>query len=726
MTERIRARRTAICLLVASLFPVVVSVLVIFAVLSPVGGVKLPQPKPPIGGGLTRVFDSEGDEIGRFREFEQNLAVEKADIPDHLKQAVISSEDRAFYRHRGVDLRGIARALRTDVQEREFAQGGSTITQQYVKLAYTGNRRTVSRKVREVVVAGQLDREVDKDDLLFKYLSSIYLGEGTYGVGAAAESYFHKSVKDLTVSESAMLAGMIPAPSRFEPRGNLGAAERRRQLVLGQMLDQGYLDQREYDEARRQRLWRLQAGLPVPPSVTVVHPPQEQYSEHPYFLDYLRRYLVAKYGPATVFRGGLEVHTGLDPALQAAAEKAVADSLNGSEPPLEMALTAVEPDTGFVRAMVGGRDFNAAQGQVNLALGKCARPQKKDLQRVDVAASCWEPDAVALDGGGTGRQPGSSWKPFVLAAALENGISEDKVYPAPGSYRIPDCTGKGCVIENFEGSAGGRATLRKATEKSFNTVYAQVVGDVGVVNVAETAKKVGITSAWVATPEVHGPSYALGVQEVSPLDMASAYGVFATNGLRLEPTPAMFIRTRTGKLLEDNRKRQGKQVIDENIAYQVTDILKGVITGGTGTAADIGRPAAGKTGTSQEFRDAWFVGYVPKLSVSVWMGYADRPQPMRNILGRDRVTGGSIPAATWKAFMVEALKDVPPDDFVLPPPPTTTTDPDATTISPPTTEEEPTTSSSSSSSVPPSSTTTGSTSTTSTSTTSTTSRIPLP
>ncbi|MDP9440675.1 MAG: transglycosylase domain-containing protein [Actinomycetota bacterium] len=718
--DRALARLTAAALLVAALFPLAVSAILVSALLSPVGAVTLPDAKPPVGGGLTRVYDARGNEIGRFREFEQHVAVTKESIPTVLKQAVIAAEDRKFYSHRGIDFRGILRALRTDVREREFVQGGSTITQQYVKLAYTGNRRTVARKVREVVVAGHLDQVANKEDILFKYLSSIYLGEGAYGVGAAAESYFRKPVSDLTLSEAALLAGLIPAPSLYEPRGNQGAAERRRQLVLDQMLQLGYIDAAEHAEAVRQRIWLERPRIPAPRNVTVIYPPQEQYATYPYFLDYLRRYLTAKYGPDVVFRGGLEVQTTLDPALQAAAEKAIADSLNGTQPPLEMALTTVEPSTGFVRAMVGGRDFGAEQGQVNLALGKCARPSKDVMPKVDVKASCWDEKAVVVEGGGSGRQPGSSWKPFVLAAALEKGIPDTKVYSAPSSYRIPNCTGKGCEIGNFEGSAGGRATLRRATHKSYNTVYAQVIGDVGVDKVGETAKKLGITSAWVANPEVHGPSYALGVQEVSPLDMASAYGVFATNGRRFSPTPVVTAKTRSGKVLEDNRDRDPEQVISEQIAYEVTDILKGVITSGTGTGADIGRPAAGKTGTAQEFRDAWFIGYTPALSTSVWIGFADKPTPLRNIKGIERITGGSIPAATWKAFMLEALKDVPPDDFIKPIPPTTTTDPNL--VPPPTFPEEETTTSSTSSSTTSSSTSTTTSSTTSTSTTSTTSR----
>ena len=329
-----------------------------------------------------------------------------------------------------------------------------------------------------------------------------------------------------------------------------------------------------------------------------------------------------------------------------------------------MALTAVQPDTGFVRAIIGGRDFSAPGGQANLALGGCTRPPDRFKDKVDVPATCWEEKAHVVGGGGSGRQAGSAWKPFVLTAALAKGIPETKVYSAPSSYRFKGCTGNGCTIQNYEGSGGGSASLRTATAKSINTVYAQLIRDVGVKETAEMAKKLGISSAWVATPEIQGPSYAIGTQEVSPLDMASAFGVFANQGKRAPATPVAWIRAPGGKTLEDNRRPTTQRVLDEGVANRVTDILKGVITGGTGTGADIGRPAAGKTGTAQEWRDAWFVGYTPQLSTAVWIGNRDRPTSLFGVKGVGRVTGGSIPADTWKAFMLEALKDVPPTDFM--------------------------------------------------------------
>ncbi|HVL02859.1 MAG TPA: transglycosylase domain-containing protein, partial [Acidimicrobiales bacterium] len=639
---------------VAAFMPVGVSAVVVSSLLFPPALEELPDPRPPGGSQLSRVYDANGKEIAVFREFDQRLPLVEGEVPEVLKQAVISMEDQSFYSNSGVDFSGALRALMANIRGQEITQGGSTITQQYVKNAYVGTERTYERKIKEAVLARQLDRLVDKDEILFKYLDGIFLGEGLIGVGAASMSYFRKPVSELTLSESALLAGLIPAPSRYEPRGNPEAAEDRRILVLETMLAEGYISPEEHDEAVRQRVWPTIKGMP-PRNVTLVYPTQDEVSEYPYFVDYVRRHLESTYGEA-VYAGGLEIRTTLDPRLQLDAEAAVAEALQGVAPPIDMAAVAVDPTTGFVKAMVGGRDFSAEGGQVNLALGKCptAPPELADV--VDVAASCWNPENVVVEGGGTGRQPGSSWKPFVLATALDQGMAPTRSYRAPSTYRIPNCRGDdNCTINNYEGSGGGSASLSSATANSYNTVYAQVIQDTGVPEVGAMAKRLGISSAWVASPERHNLEYALGAQEVSPLDMASAFGVFATNGRRLPATPVMWVKDANGEFVEDNREREGEQVLDPNVAFQVTDILKGVITGGTGTAADIGRPAAGKTGTAQEWRDAWFVGYTPTLSTAVWMGNRDQPTSLFNVKGVARVTGGSIPAATWKAFMTEAL-----------------------------------------------------------------------
>jgi penicillin-binding protein 1A len=410
-------------------------------------------------------------------------------------------------------------------------------------------------------------------------------------------------------------------------------------------------------------------------------------------MDYVRKYLEAKYGEDKVFQGGLRVQTTLDPRVQQAAEAAAAKARSGVKPatitkgarageptPFEVAIAAVEPPTGFVKAIVGGADFNAGgASQVNLALGGCNRP-RKEITKIEVEAACWALDdrGEYVKSGGTGRQPGSSFKPYVLAAALEKGIQPTKVYPAPGEYRLPekDCRPTStfdCTIENFEGGGGGSATVRVATHKSYNTVYAQLIRDTGCKETAEVAKKIGFTSIWYSSQE-HTCSgvYALGVTEVGPLEMASAYGTFANRGVHQAPTPIVRIEEPDGnggyKVLEDNRRREGTRALDEVVADNVNDVLKGVIEAGTGTKAKLGRPAAGKTGTSQLNKNAWFVGYTPTLSAAVWVGYRDEPIQMRGIKGCGQMTGGCLPAPTWKAFMDEALKDVPVTEFTEPAP----------------------------------------------------------
>ena len=289
---------------------------------------------------------------------------------------MISAEDRNFYEHGGVDLRGSLRALWADLRNQELAQGGSTLTQQYVKNAYTNKERTITRKVREAILATQLDRQFEKEEILFRYLNDVYLGEGAYGVGAASETYFRKPVSQLSLSEAALLAGLIPAPSFYEPRGNPQGAENKRKLVLGFMLEEGYLNQQQHDEALAQPVW-LDTQGPAPGPVTLVYSPLQQATQFPYFVDYVERYLKARYGPDKVDRGGLQIQTTLDIDMQRAAEESVANALKGTAPPVEMALASVEPPTGFVKSLVGGRDFyNGPYAQVNLALGKCPTPPR--------------------------------------------------------------------------------------------------------------------------------------------------------------------------------------------------------------------------------------------------------------------------------------------------------------------------------------------------------------
>ncbi|MDQ3462009.1 MAG: penicillin-binding protein, partial [Actinomycetota bacterium] len=510
-------------------------------------------------------------------------------------------------------------------------------TQQYVKSAYVGDERTLSRKVREAILASQLDRQVDKDEILFRYLERIYLGEGAYGVGAAAETYFHKPVSDLSLSESALLAGLIPAPSRYEPRGNPALAEERRLVVLGAMLEEEMISPDEHAEATAQRVWLAGPGVAPPPGpITAIHPREQAKTAFPYFVDYLQRYLAERYGEDAVYRQGLRIYTTLDPRIQAEAERSVAETLDGTEAPLEMSLVAVEPLTGFVKGLVGGRDF--ASSRVNLALGAA--------------------------GGGSGRQPGSAFKPFVLAQALEVGIAPTKTYSGRSPLTIGDYE-----AQNYGGSSYGGVDLRTATTKSVNTAFVALMNDVGVPETMALAKRMGISTSDYQEG-THGLSIALGSLDVSPLDMASAFGVFAARGERAEATPVVRVLDADGNVLEDNAEPERQRVLEEITADNVNEIMRGVLEAG-GTAGDNGidRPAAGKTGTAQDNGNAWFVGYTPTLSTSVWLGYSDAPREMRNIGGvRGGITGGSLPAATWESFMTAALADVPVTDFTEPAP----------------------------------------------------------
>jgi penicillin-binding protein 1A len=633
---------------------------------------SIPQPKSQETIVPTQVYDRNGNLIATFRQFDLSIPVKKTDIPTVLKEAVVSVEDRDFYKHGGVDVRGSIRALVADVRDEKTVQGGSTITQQYVKNAYTGGARTLTRKVREAILASQIDRQTSKDEILYRYLSTIYLGDGSYGVGAAAENYFRKPVSQLTLSEAATLAGLIPAPSRWAPRESPDAAENRREFVLDKMLQQGYITPAGHDAAMAQKVWLLAKGA-APAQATAVFPPETDQPKYPAFVDYVERYLIAKYGPEEVFQGGLRVQTTIDPRIQEAADSTVGNALKGTTEPLQMAMVAIEPQTGFVDALVGGREFGQGPfADVNLALGGCFQPPA-GRYTIDVAATCWDGNSVT--GGGGGRQTGSAWKPFVLATALSRGISPDKVYPAPGVFNIPDCKPtptNTCTIRNDEGQGGGSSDLRHAMWYSINTVYAQLVRDVGCKETGDMAKRLGVTSAWYSSQyQTCSGTYALGVVDTSPLDMASAYGTLDNHGAKADPTPILKIVDVNNKVLEDHvtTKPATTQVLSPAVADTITDVLRGVIQSGTGTAADIGRPAAGKTGTTSNFTNAWFVGYTPTLSTALWMGDADNEStPLRNINGTAEVFGGTIPAKTWRTFMLQALSNVPVTDFTQAPP----------------------------------------------------------
>ncbi|MDQ1568199.1 MAG: penicillin-binding protein [Actinomycetota bacterium] len=584
---------------------------------------SLPQEKPQADSRVSTVYAVDGTPIGEFREAESRVVIPADQIPKTIKISVVASEDHEFYNHAGVDWRGIVRAFWADVQKRQLKQGGSTITQQLAKNLYTDGSRTITRKAKEALIAAQIERSLSKDEILAKYLNTVYMGDSVFGVQAAAQSYFKKDAKDLTLSESALLAGVLPAPSLYSPRSHPQAAENRRNEVLDRVQRYGLASPDEVAKAR--------AGKPK------VYPPPGVVGRYPYFLDYLRIYLteVKKYDPELIYRGGLRIDTTLDPHLEETAQSILKKTLPNPKDP-EAALVSVEPQTGYVRTLVGGTDWN--ESKVNLALGKL--------------------------GGGSGRQAGSSFKPFVLARAFEAGVSPNKTYSAPSCITPRGFTAQVC---NYEGGGYGSANLATAIMKSINTVFVQLIVDVGIKQTAELAHRLGITSIDLSKPVYGG--IAIGTQEVSPLDMSSAFGVFAGRGLRAEPTPVLKITQRDGTVLEDNTTQdRTTRVMEEPVADNVTKLLTGVIQHGTGRAADIGRPAAGKTGTSENYENAWFVGYTPTLSTAVWMGYKEGNIPLRGIHGVGAVVGGTWPARMWHDYMTEAMKGVPATEFTQPAP----------------------------------------------------------
>jgi len=584
----------------------------------------LPEPRHEVDAQVSKVYDINGQQIGAFRRFEITQPVNPEDIPKILKDAVIAGEDRRFYSHGGVDVRSTLRAMWADIRNAEAVQGGSTITQQYVKNAFVGKERTLSRKIREAILASQLDRQLSKDEILFRYLDQVYLGEGAYGVGAGAQTYFRKNVRDLTLSEAATLAGLIPAPSFYEPRGNPAGADRKRQLILEKMLQAGFIDQAAYDAALPEHVVVADVAPPPGTPATVVYPRETERLRYPYFMDYVRDYLEDRYGADAVYNRGFSIYTTLDPKLQAAAEEEVAKTLNGAPLAVEMALVTIEPGSGYVKAMVGGRDFYAPGGQNNLARG------------------------------GAGRQPGSTFKPFVLAAALTQGVSPNKTY----SGRNKTCVSPGpkpYCPENYGGSNYGTMTLREATKKSVNAVYAQLTRDVGVEPTMELAKRLGLTN-YEYKPGFHGLSVGLGAGEARPIDMASAYGVWAARGQRADPTPIVRLLDSDMHTVEDNTKPSTRRVLTEEVADTMNEVLQGPLgPGGTAAGKGLDRPAAGKTGTTNDNSDAWFVGYTPQLSTAVWMGHRDDNKDMGPVKGVRSVTGGTWPARTWQAFMKRAL-----------------------------------------------------------------------
>ncbi len=588
----------------------------------------------------SRILWGDGSLLTRVHGTEDRDPIHLEQMAAALPRAVIAIEDSRYYEHTGFDVRGIVRALTHDIQQGRVAEGGSTITQQYVRAVMVGNRKTLKRKLREAVMAMQLEERYSKKTILERYLNTVYFGNGSYGVQAAARTYFSKDAKELDVAQSALLAGLIRSPNQYDPFVHPEAAVARRNEVVARMRELGRIPAAEA---------ALVTALPVG---VVPHVSNERYPA-PHFVDKVKRFVFndKRFG-ATVadrerrlFQGGLTIETTLDPKWQTEAETALHGVLTDPRDP-PGAIVAIDPRDGHVKAYATSQDYFGPSPFAKLDLA-------------DARNAAGRPQ----------RSPGSTFKPFVLAAALGEGVPLTKTYNAPARITIPVPGDAPWELANFEETKGyGRINLIEATVNSVNTVYGQLAMDTGPAKIAFQAAAMGITTDMETVPSI-----AIGSQPVTVEDMASAYGVFAADGLRHPETYVTRVTDRDGRVLYDAHPA-ARQVLDKNVARTVTGVLQQVVQRGTGTGARIGRPVAGKTGTAENFTDAWFVGYTPELVAAVWVGEPQNATtPMLPPLTRIRIIGGTYPAQIWQVFASSALATVPASLFPAPEAPSTTT-----------------------------------------------------
>jgi penicillin-binding protein 1A len=524
-----------------------------------------------------------------------------------MRKAIVDTEDSRFYENNGIDYVGIIRALKSDVTSGGFTQGASTIEQQLVRNLYLSPQQTISRKLTEACLAVQLDKQWSKDRILATYLNDIYFGQEAYGIEAAARAYFGVHAKDLTLEQAALLAGLPQAPSTYDPLNRPDAAKARRAEVLGAMRDAG-----DISPARYRRAVHSPLGL---------HPQRVRgLAGETYLTDYITNQLVNEYGAERVRRGGLRIYTTLDAKMQNEATRSILGTLDRKNDPAG-SIVSIDPKTGEIRAM---------------AIAQTGKRISFDLP---------------VNGR---RQAGSTFKMFVLTHAVERGINPYSTQYLSAPFLGPD----DWHVQTFEHTYSGRIPLTQATLLSDNTVYARLTLDVGPKPVADLAHRMGIQSKLKAVPSI-----VLGVNAVSPLDLASAYATLADGGVEHDPsilTKVVF----PGGHTEQASKAKGNRVVDDKVAAAVTRVLTANVQAGTGTAAAIpGRPVAGKTGTTDSFADAWFAGWVPQLTTVTWVGYPTGEKPMRGVHGIAGVTGGTLPAQIWHAYMTSALQGQPVEQF---------------------------------------------------------------
>lgn len=570
--------------------------------------------KPDIGADIAPpatsiIYDANGNQIATVHAEEDRIPVKIAQVPKYLQDAFVAVEDNRFYEHNGIDPKGILRAAWSNIRGGEVSEGGSTITQQLAKNAYLTQDRTMKRKIQEVFLALQLEKQYTKQEILELYLNQIYFGQGAYGVQAAAKVYFNKNVEDLTLNECAMLAGIPKSPNYYSPFNNLQAAQERKGVVLDQMVKYGYVNRQEAAKLKT-------AELPL------VHTKKSGSTRDDYFINYVTQILIDKYGADAVYKEGLKIYTTIDPDMQQAAEAAMKylptfrTDANGLQQP-QGALVAIDPKTGHIKAMIGGRGTD-------------------QFNRATMAV----------------RQPGSAFKPFVFAAALENNFSPSTVID-DSPVKIGDWS-----PQNYDRTFRGKVSLRLTAELSLNVPTVKVAQKIGMEKPIFYAQEMGISTFVLdGAQNDRNLATALGglTKGVTPLEITSAYGTFANRGVHVAPIAIVRVLDRNGKIKEENEPKP-KTVISEESAAELTSMLMGVIEHGTGTRANIGRPAAGKTGTTSDYHDAWFVGYTPDLVAGVWIGNDNNTS-----LGG--MGGGNQPAEIWAAFMKSALSSTPAHNF---------------------------------------------------------------
>lgn len=586
---------------ISAVLAVVVAFNLYLASLQPISNFKDIKPNP-----VTAIYSSDGENIKTFTAYKfEKVSID--DIPDNLKNAIIATEDKNFYHHRGFDTLGLVRSVITNIKAGSLKQGASTITQQLARILFLSNERTFDRKIKELIIAHRIEKTISKDEILDMYLNSVYLGSGTYGVLSASKTYFDKELDKLTLAEAALIAGLPQAPSVYSPFSNPDAAIKRRNQVLKRMYKTGYINKKQYEQAKEEPLKLNQK------------PRIYSFNKAPYFIDFVLRELAdIGFDETEISQGGLKIYTTLNYKDQLAADEAITNTLASSgltSDNTQMALFAFSPTTGKILAYVGGKNY-----------------EKSQYDRIVNAI----------------RPPGSSFKPFVYTAALQQGYSvNDIVEDKPVTFNK-------WSPRNYGDKFRGKIPLWKALAVSSNVIAASLIDKVGVGPVISVARDLGIT-----TPLQPDLTISLGSNGVKLYDMVVAYGAFANGGFRVRPYAVERVENSRGVVIYEAMPTKVMKVISYDTAAGMTYMLRKVVEVGTGRGASIGREIAGKTGTTDDYRDAWFMGYSPDVVAGVWLGNDNNSK-------LPGITGGGLPARVWGSFMKVALSDYPESVFDYP------------------------------------------------------------